>query len=423
MPDPLRILCTADFHVGRRPTRVGDEQAARACSAAAMFGEVVALAIREKVDLLAVAGDLVDRDNRYHEAFGPVESGLRDLKSAGIAAVAVGGNHDYDVLPRLADDVQGVDLKLLGRGAKWEESTLLDGRLRVVGWSFPAAHHPADPMASFTLGRSTVPTLGLLHTQIDAPASPYAPATSAALAAAPVDAWLLGHVHAPSLRRPISGPPLLYPGSPQALDPGETGDHGPWLLTLFAGDVTAKQLPLSRVLYDALDLDCAGVTHTDDLDRLANRALGDWVDARRRPGLRFLRPRLRLTGRTVLHGKLAEWAKELIDGFDADTTGSARLDAVTDATAPDFDLADLARGRDLAGDLARALIDLQSGGESEMVSNVERAVAAVDQTPAYRPVTTDAPDAADARGLLVRQATDLLATLLQHRHAPAGGAG
>ncbi len=419
VPDALKILCTADLHVGRRPTRIGQDAAARACSAAAMFGEIVALAIRESVDLLAIAGDLVDRDNRYHEAFGPVESGLRELKSAGIEAVAVGGNHDFDVLPRLSDDVQGADLKLLGRGGKWESLDCCGGRLRVVGWSFPAAHHPADPMAGFAFARSAAPTLGLLHTQLDAPASPYAATTSAALAAAPVDAWLLGHVHAPLFRHPKSGPPLLYPGSPQALDPGETGDHGPWLLTLDAGDVTATQLPLSRVLYDALDLDCAGVTHSDDLDRLANRALGDWVDARRRPGLRFLRPRLRLTGRTKLHGKLSGWAKELTEQFDADATGSARVDSVTDATSPDFDLDDLARGRDLAGELARALIALQTGGEADLVGNAERGVAAVDQTPAYRPVTTDA---ADARGLLVRQAADLLATLLQHRHGPAGGA-
>ena len=421
MPDPLRILCTADFHVGRRPTRVGDEQAARACSAAAMFGEVVALAIREKVDLLAVAGDLVDRDNRYHEAFGPVESGLRDLKSAGIAAVAAGGNHDYDVLPRLADDVQGVDLKLLGRGAKWEESTLLNGRLRVVGWSFPAAHHPADPMASFTLGRSTVPTLGLLHTQLDAPASPYAPTSTAALAAAPVDFWLLGHVHAPMLHRPKTGPPLLYPGSPQALDPGEVGEHGPWLIEL-GGEFSVRQIPLSRVRYDTVELDCTGLTHPDDLDKLAHRTLNDLIESHRRPGLRFTRPRLRLTGRTALHGKLRSWADELEQQYDCDATGFGHLDRVTDATAPDLDLADLARGRDLAGELARALIDLQGGGESELVQSAASRAAGVDETPAYRLVTTDEA-AVDARKLLMNQGTELLVKLLSNRHTPAGGAG
>src|SRR5688572_5171381 len=105
MPGPLRILCTGDLHVGRRPSRLAEHIDARRCSCASVWNDIVEYALRERIDLLLVSGDWVDRENRFYEAFGPIERGLRVLDGAGIDTVAVAGNHDFDVLPRLADQL------------------------------------------------------------------------------------------------------------------------------------------------------------------------------------------------------------------------------------------------------------------------------------------------------------------------------
>ncbi|MFV2069114.1 MAG: hypothetical protein ACC645_19270, partial [Pirellulales bacterium] len=62
---PIRILATADIHIGRRPTRLANPDDAHRFSAARMWEAIVERALEEKVDLVALAGDIVDHDNRF----------------------------------------------------------------------------------------------------------------------------------------------------------------------------------------------------------------------------------------------------------------------------------------------------------------------------------------------------------------------
>ena len=36
---------------------------------------IVDVAIQQRADIVAISGDLIDRENRFFEAFGPVERG------------------------------------------------------------------------------------------------------------------------------------------------------------------------------------------------------------------------------------------------------------------------------------------------------------------------------------------------------------
>ena len=137
----VRILATADIHIGRCPTRVPDPEDARRFSCARMWHEIVERAIQEKVDLVTLSGDIIDHDNRFFEATGPLEAGLVKLAAAGIHTYAVAGNHDFDVLPRIVDAVGTDHFHLLGRDGRWEQTEFIrDGQplLRIHGWSFPA---------------------------------------------------------------------------------------------------------------------------------------------------------------------------------------------------------------------------------------------------------------------------------------------
>ena len=78
----------------------------RILTAQSAWDFVVDSAIREKADLLVLAGDIVERDNRYFEAWAPLKAGVIRLLHAGLTIAAVAGNHDSEILPKLHDDLR-----------------------------------------------------------------------------------------------------------------------------------------------------------------------------------------------------------------------------------------------------------------------------------------------------------------------------
>lgn len=85
----MRLLHTSDWHIGRKFEEVDLLPAQR------QFGDwFVELAIAEKIDVVLLAGDIFDRATPKAEAVDLVDDILNRLKFAGIATVAISGNHD-----------------------------------------------------------------------------------------------------------------------------------------------------------------------------------------------------------------------------------------------------------------------------------------------------------------------------------------
>ena len=384
----MKILCCGDVHIGRRSARLPEHVDGREVSSAACWTRIVDLALAERVDVVALSGDVVDQANRYYEATGPLEAGIRRLAEAGIPTVAVAGNHDHDVFPRLADELGGKRFHLLGRGGRWERVTVRsrNGTLHVVGWSFPAARVTESPLASFPAARpgDDAPVLGLLHADLDQPRSDYAPVSLAELRAAPVDFWLLGHVHAPRLIEEPGAAPVLSPGSPQALDPGEPGRHGVWIVEVGPGrSFRARMVPLSSVRYDVVEVDVDGVGEPEELDQRVSAALRThFADAAAEGGpLRYVSYRLRVVGRTPLHRSAAARLAALRADLEL-SAGSVTgyVESVEVRTRPARDLAELAQGNDPVGVLARLLIALD-GAATNGVGDAATAAVPVADTP------------------------------------------
>ena len=426
---PLRILATADIHIGRRPSKVFNSADAGRFSCARMWEAIVERAVEESVDLVLLAGDVVEHDNRFFEATGPLEMGLAKLAGAGIDTYAVAGNHDHDVLSRIVDTVRSGRLHLLGRDGHWEEAVLeKDGRpvLKIHGWSFPNTHVHESPLADYDLQPAAdlpdLPTLGLLHADLDAQGSSYGPITRAELSSTAVTIWVLGHVHAPCYLDGTSGPAILYPGSPQAMDPGETGPHGPWLIEIQAsGQVGATLLPMSKVRYDGVEIDLSGVTSEDDFQSRAVTRISEHLKSTTTPGdpLEYVSLRLEFSGRTSLCSRLEDLSLGLIETFEPRVGEvAARIDTVTNNTLPEIDLDELAENRDPPGVLARTLKALESDGPDEtvreLVRNAHRKMLDVHDAVAYSgPIHQDQPpDREAARRQLIRQARLLLDELL-----------
>jgi exonuclease SbcD len=86
----LRILHTADWHVGR-PIK----GRSRADEHRAVLAEIAGIAARERVDLAIVAGDLFDLAAPSPESEEIVYGALLALADAGAHVVVVSGNHDH----------------------------------------------------------------------------------------------------------------------------------------------------------------------------------------------------------------------------------------------------------------------------------------------------------------------------------------
>jgi DNA repair protein SbcD/Mre11 len=438
----LKLLCAADLHIGRRPARLPRSWAGGRISAAMAWDDVVDCAIAHRADALLLAGDIVDQDNRYFEAYGPLGRGIRRLKEAGVAVVAVAGNHDHHTLHEVATEVGEGHLVVLGRGGAWERWTLRDeagaARLHVDGWSFPAARHADDPTASYDLASpaDSAPVVGLLHCDVDGSEPRYAPVAASSLARVPVAAWILGHIHAPDLRQEPGRAPWLYPGSVMALDPGEAGRRGAWLVEIEPGRAPSfRQLPLSRVRYENVDVDVEGVADADGLrgalGAALRRRLEDVVEEGAGP-VALLSCRVRLTGRTALHSA-AERALANLSDLELTGEGDIRLvvERVQVDTLPALDLQDLARGTDAPARLARLLVQLDAapdpapdpapaaadGGPRQvdpaLQERLDRAVASVMARPYYGELATD--DDPTGPAALRRQASRLLDELVRQK--------
>lgn len=426
-PVALKILITGDLHLGRRSTRLPAEWADdRRFSAASAWEALIDRALARSVDVVVLTGDVVDRENRFYEARGPLEAGLRRLAQAGIDTVAVAGNHDFDVLPRLASLLGLERFHLLGTGGVWQRLRL-ERRGEVVtfdGWSFPRERVSSDPLELYDLPTATEgPTLGVVHGDLGATTSTYAPLSRGRLAAQPVHAWLLGHLHTPqSLEGP--GPLLLYPGSPQALDPGETGAHGAWLLTLEGKHLAGLELlPLSSVRYEPIRVDLEGAADRESFDRRWSAALQKTLStASDQGGERFelLMARLEMTGRTRLAGRLQPWLADLRQQTEWSRGAiRARIEAVRDHTLPPIDLAQLAGGRDALGALAGLLLSLEPGQATPpLVGRAVEALQSVHFARGYAALAGDAaPDEPACREALRLAGVRLLEVLLAQREA------
>lgn len=427
----MRVLCTGDLHIGRRASRIPAQLDIGNFTNASAWERIVDTAIQQRADIIAISGDLIDRANRFFEAFGPVERGLRKLADAGIETYAVAGNHDFDVLPRLIDSLAAPGFHLLGRGGEWERRTVVrtgEPLLHIDGWSFPQEHVRASALTSYRPpAPDQVPVLGIVHAELDQPQSRYGPVALQELLHQPASLWLLGHIHVPATHQSPSSPVVLNPGSPQAMDPGELGWRGAWLAEIEPGrEVRLSRVPISCVEYRRVVVDLTDLKEFDELEpRIATAirdALAD-VSNRGENRLECLCCRVVLTGRTPLHrhlhGVLNDIQQDLMPTFGRIT---GVIEKIEYATRPARDLDELARGTDLPAELARLVRALENDDDPveyrALILETQQKLRDVHGHRSYLDVADEQPlNAADVRRHLRDQGWLLLDTLLAQKES------
>ena len=340
------LLAVGDIHLGRSPAALHPDLHHRRAELGpeAAWSRCVDFAIERGVDGVLLAGDVVERSRDLLVAYGDLKQGVERLTSASIPVLAVAGNHDTLVLPRLADEIAG--LRLLGAGGQWQMEAV--GQVKILGWSFPRTHVRENPLDRLPAIDHPKQTIGLLHCDLDQADSPYAPVARSALKSSGLAAWLLGHIHQPS---PMdNSQPLGYLGAVTALRASDTGPRGPWLVRYERQRVTAHHQPLAPLRYDSLNIDAGPLKSPDEIGEAILSAARLHV-ARLKEELfvpEVVGLRLTLTGRCAFDADLPAKAEELIGQSRPWQEGPIQvfIQKITIETHPAIDLQNLARQDD-----------------------------------------------------------------------------
>ena len=403
----MKILAVGDIHLGRTPSRLPDELADRArdLGPAGAWKRTVDVAIGAKVKAVLLAGDVVERENDFFEAYRELEQGVRRLTESGIEVIGVAGNHDVKVLPRLTEHIP--EFRLLGKDGQWESCRIADNAdsITLWGWSFPRKEVRTSPLGKHSFKCDAGINLGLLHCDRDAVNSPYAPVSNRELQQAGIDGWLLGHIHKPDALSIES--PNGYLGSLTGLDRSETGPHGPWLIGIDGGRIeSVEQLPLAPLRWESLDVDLEGIgepteakgrilTTLQDLDHQITETSSsqDLAFAPDAVGVRItLRGRTRFTS-AVLDEISGTWEEVIYTGTDNRNYFIERIGA---DTRPEIDLEELAGQATPPGLLAQRLLWLDEPeghpGRDDLVAKARQRLRDQGQQPAWTGLHAGEPD-------------------------------
>jgi DNA repair protein SbcD/Mre11 len=294
----LRIIHTADVHLGARHDDLGEQAAAQRERQFAAFKATVDLALSEQVDLFLIAGDLFDSNVQPRRSVERVAAELKRLAEGRIRTVIIPGTHDvYD----RASIYRAYDLAAFA-GVKPGDGviTVLDpdhpavalGALDVViyGRVFPTKRAPHSPLEGMdadaieTSGRPPTWRIGMVHGSISIPGKTdhdEVVITTEEIAASGLDYLALGHWHSTQTGK-AGNVAYAYSGAPEAvaLDQDRAGKVLLVELDEIAGkrSVTVREFQVGRTRFEKSELDAATVTSQPALiDQLAARTDADLV--------------------------------------------------------------------------------------------------------------------------------------------------
>jgi DNA repair exonuclease SbcCD nuclease subunit len=299
----LRILHTADVHLGARYTDLGEVASAQRERQFAAFKTTIDLALAERVDVVLIAGDLFDSNTQPTRWVERVAAELARLVRSRIRTVIIPGTHDvYDD----ASVYRAHDLKTLA-GSKPNddfitlltpenpEAVLQSCDLIVYANVFNTKRAPVSPLKNMRVANDNRATwkVGMVHGAIAISGKTDGDevvVTRDEIAATGLDYLALGHWH--STQQGKAGQvAYAYAGAPEpvALDQDRAGkvlivsldDSGG------AKSITFEERTVGKTRFERVEIDAATIKSQPDLvTRLATRSDPDLVLDARLKGVR-----------------------------------------------------------------------------------------------------------------------------------------
>ena len=250
----LKILHAADLHLDSPFEGLGTAKAAqRRQEQRNLLYRIAQLAKTESVDLVLLAGDLLDSDSTYAETAEALSDALGSISAPVFISP---GNHDFysprspyacvkfseNVHIYKSADLECIELPRLGA--------------RVWGAAFCDKYSGAM-LHGFSAAKSAgVKDIMCIHGEVAA-ASNYNPITELDIAASGMDYIALGHIHKESGLKKSGAAYYAWPGCPEGRGFDETGEKHVYIVSL-GSSCSVKPVCVAQRRYEILNVELTG---------------------------------------------------------------------------------------------------------------------------------------------------------------------
>ena len=252
----LKILHAADLPLPSPFEALGAGKAAiRRKEQRELLSRLADLAAGEQVDLVLLAGDLLDSSNTYYETGEELIRALRNIPAPVFIAP---GNHDWYsprspyARLRLPDNVH------VFNDGTIRSVILPELNVRVYGAAFTAPESPAL-LEGFRCEKTEGMTdLLVLHGEVGGRDARYNPISEEQLSKSGVDYAALGHIHKASGLLHTGNTWYSWPGCPEGRGFDETGEKTVSIVTLTGDDCELRTVSIAKRRYEIVKLDVTG---------------------------------------------------------------------------------------------------------------------------------------------------------------------
>ncbi len=258
----IKLLHTADIHIGAAESFLGTAADERRFETLITFEKIIDMAVKEKVDLIAIAGDLFD-SNTVEERF--ISAVFEKIGAAApIKVVFAAGNHD----PLNADSpflTHNLPDNLYVLGTSDECITLEDIKVKAYGRSFE--HNRLSGNESFSL-KTDPDYINILvqHGELKSDLnSDYNAITPRFVKTSGMDYIALGHVHKRTEIGVIDSTHFAYCGCPEGQGFDELDQKGIYIGEIGKNFCELKFTPVSKRLHIEEAVDISGVSTTAEI--------------------------------------------------------------------------------------------------------------------------------------------------------------
>lgn len=262
----IKILHTADVHLGMTESFLGTEAATRRFETLITFEKILKLAVAERADVLAIAGDLLDSNGIEPHFTATVFEKIAE--AAPLRVIFAAGNHDplNSESPFLNNKLPE-NLYVLGK----DDCCIAfdDIRLRVWGRSFESNRLKGEETFGLTPPEDAYVNLMIQHGELKSDLnSDYNSITPKFVKNSKMDYIALGHIHKRSELGRIDNTFFAYCGCPEGQGFDETDEKGVYIGEIGKGFCDLKFVPVSKRRHICTKVDiseCDGNSSAADL--------------------------------------------------------------------------------------------------------------------------------------------------------------
>ncbi|EHZ1694279.1 exonuclease SbcCD subunit D [Listeria monocytogenes] len=212
---------------------------------------ITAVAIKEAVDFVLIAGDIYDSEDQSVRAQARFAKEMKRLEAANIPVFMIHGNHDFIEKHKeklaLPSNVHVFSEQVEVMSHK----TATGVSVNIYGFSYNERHIRSSRVGEYKIQGDADFHIALLHgSEVSSSEEHdvYAPFRVQEISRKGFDYWALGHIHKRQLL--AESPSIYYPGNIQGRNRKESGEKGASIVTLSEASTTIDFIGTSPIIWE-----------------------------------------------------------------------------------------------------------------------------------------------------------------------------